>query len=55
MSTAYTTAAIYRMLKKKRINKESAIELMIKRSDANKHTAKATVEIWLNGPLRSCQ
>jgi hypothetical protein len=51
MNTAYTTAAIYRMLKRKKINKDTAVELMLTRSDANRRTAKATVELWLNGPL----
>jgi hypothetical protein len=48
----YTTGAVYRMLKTKRINAETAIRLLIERAKVNNHTAKATVELWLRHPLR---
>lgn len=45
-------SAIYRLMKRKRIKKNDAVELMNSRGGVPLKTARATVELWLRYPLK---
>lgn len=45
-------SAVYRLMKRKRIKKDKAIQLINSRASISLKTATATVEIWLRYPLK---
>ena len=47
--------SVYRLLKRDRVNKARALELLAQRhTPIEMRTLRATVELWLTGPLAHC-
>lgn len=48
----FTVSAVYKFLKKEKINPDRAKELLEKRAKMKKQLAKAVVEMWIRDPLK---